>query len=183
MGWKNLKEAYQIKHSVTVEGNFICIGSGYVHNLLMVDSRTGEIHPNSTFSDFGQRYYPELLTADPTTILELVREPDQFRNHRTIYTYEDGDIIECLCEKPGYPNNTHDGRLITDNTFSTDRATVVEWAKRDLALWVSNLIRRKAELEKDLAETSNNLAHAQAKLADLNQTEHPDGGNTNEPSA
>jgi len=36
MGWKNVKEHYRIGHSVQVTEQGVCIGSPYVHNLIVV---------------------------------------------------------------------------------------------------------------------------------------------------
>lgn len=153
MGWKKLKNAYAIGHQVIVESGHICIGSGYVQNLAAINISTGKLVRNGTFSDFLERNYPELAAATPSELKALAQAPDEFEANITIFTFRDGDIIECLCEKPEYPNVTHDGRMIYESRFSTSIEEVVVWAKRDLEIWTRNLDERIEQLEKELAET------------------------------
>lgn len=173
MGWKNIKEAFDIGHHVISEGGHIHIGSGLVHNLVSINQQTGEVHQNSTFSDFLDRHYPALKSASPNHILKLIRQPDQFAASIPVYTFDDGEIIECQCERPGYPNVTHDGRMMYENRFSTDRDQVIAWAKRDLGIWLRNLNEHVAHLEDELSETLGKQASAGSKLKALNSA-YPD---------
>ncbi len=36
MGWKNVKDLYGIKHTVQMTEKGICIGSAYVHDLIVI---------------------------------------------------------------------------------------------------------------------------------------------------
>jgi len=36
MGWKNIKEHYRINHYVQVTEQGICIGSPYIHNIIVI---------------------------------------------------------------------------------------------------------------------------------------------------
>ena len=36
MGWKNIKEHYRIGHAVQVTDAGICIGSPYIHNIIII---------------------------------------------------------------------------------------------------------------------------------------------------
>ena len=168
MGWKNLKEAFDIdRHHVTVEDGNIQIGSGFVHDLVIVDTKTGEVRQNKTFSDFLSKAYPALERASQTRLLDLIKTPDTFKASIPVFTFRDGEIIECHCEELGYPNVTHDGQLMYENRFSGDIDQVVAWAKRDLEAWSDMLDRRKQEIETELASIKESLDFAKRKYLDL----------------
>jgi len=160
MGWKNLKEAFSIEHRVTVTGSLICIGSPLVHDLVKINMETGEIQENQTFGPFLKKHYPELLSSPAWYIRQLIQRPDTFEADIPVYTFRDGEIIECLCERPGYPNVTHDGQLMYENRFSTSKDQVIAWAKQDLLSWYNALDEQIERLQADMDKAM--LEHAKA---------------------
>jgi hypothetical protein len=172
MGWKNVKEHYRIVHMVSVTDQGICIGSPYIHNIIVI-GRDGEIvkreksHANAELV----RYQAE-MDADPEKLRELVRSLDTFTKDITVYTYDRGDIIERHCEELGWPNVTHGGEMMYENTFSADKATVVKWAKKNAQCGIESRQRRVEEIRKELADMERYLAESQADLAKL-EAEHP----------
>ncbi|AOF97475.1 hypothetical protein [Sphingobium sp. RAC03] len=178
MGWKAVRDHYRIEHFVQVTSDGICIGSPYIHDIIVISADRGEItkryDPGRGWSRDGllDRYQSE-MDADPFKLAELVAQADGFERSIPVFTYEGGDIIEKRCEELGYPNVTHDGCMQYENTFSPDAGLVriwaidsakagIEWmadavekAERDLADIVGRLSRRKADLEKLTGETAN----------------------------
>lgn len=168
MGWKALKEAFGIDgHIVCVTEKGICIGSGYVHDLATIEPHTGRVIENSTFSDFLSRHYPDLRQASPEQVLALIQAEDTFTASIPVYTYGDGKIIEKHCEALGWPNVTHDGQVMYDNTYSADKAAVVAWAKRDAELEVNGAQEYIERLREQLEGATQHLAQAEAKQAML----------------
>ena len=167
MGWKNVKEHYRIGHTVQVSKGLICIGSAYVHNLI-------EIRLNGTFAKKEERYanedlarYQKEMLADIAKLKELIDTPDVFERSIAIWTYNEGDIIEKQCETPEWPNVTHDGQMIYENTFSVDRSEVVEWAKENALLWRDRYIECIEETNNRIVELQAELNKAQAAIDKL----------------
>jgi hypothetical protein len=150
MGWKSLKERFGITHIVQVVGKNLFIGSGYVHDLVTIDILTGKVTENSTFKRFLSETYPDLLKAPPEEIINLLEKQDTFTQSIAVYTYDGGNIIEKQCETPGWPNVTHDGFVMYDNTFSTNKEEVVLWAKRNTSLAIKHTLERIQEKEENL---------------------------------
>lgn len=172
MGWKALKEHYRIGHSVqVVPDKGICIGSPYIHDIIVV-SMIGEItkryDPGRGWSrnEDLDRYQAE-MEADPALLKRLIDQPDAFERSLTVYTYEGGDIIECQCVELDWPNVTHDGRMMYENTFSPDRAKVVEWATSNARAGIENWTEIVDQRTKDLGEAERMLAERRASLAKL----------------
>lgn len=168
MGWKNVKTHYRIEHIVQVREGNICIGSGYLPEIIVIDAAGNLVKSYDGHNDELSRYQAE-MKADLPKLRALVEAPDSFETSLTVYTYETrkGVLVEKQCETPGYPNVTHDGILMYENTFSTDKAKVVRWAKdyaRDGITAHENHIR---ELQKQIAVQESYLAEEKAALAQL----------------
>ena len=173
MGWKTLKERFGIGHIVQVTSAGIVIGSGYVSDLVTINPATGKVTENSTFSGFLREHCPVLLSASADEILAAINAEDTFATSSPVYTYQGGTIIEKFCENPGYPNVTHDGCLMYENTYSTDRSMVVWWARRNAEAGISIITRHIADTEKRLAEQRDDLAACSRDLEEL-KAAYPD---------
>jgi hypothetical protein len=188
VGWKNVKQHYGITHYVCVAEKGICIGSGYVHDLITiadtdrprdwhdtVDRKCAKLDCNlsiwrPTYVGRGEPFDGifKAMADDPGTLRRLIDTPDTFEKSVTVYTYDyDGNIVAKQCEEPGWPNVTHDGDMMYENKFSEDRAEVIEWAKRNCEAGRENAERRVVEQERELAESRKRLARFEAALAKL----------------
>lgn len=174
MSWKNIKEHYRIGHIVQIREGRICIGSGYVSDLITV-SFDGEVALGKlgiSGNEDLQRYHAE-MTADLGKLKELIDTPDTFTASLPVYTYEDGEILEKQCEALGYPNITHDGLIQYGNTFSADKAEVVEWAKKNARYGIEAGDRRREEVKAEAAKVEEWRAEYVDALAKLN-ADYPD---------
>jgi hypothetical protein len=176
MGWKNVKEHYRIGHIVQVAEEGICIGSPYIHDIIVI-GLDGAIkkRDDRTSNDDLLRYQRE-IDADPETLKRLIEDPDTFSESITVYTYDGGEILEKQCEKPGWPNVTHDGCLMYENLFSTDKITVVKWAIENAKAAVKLTIDSILRLEKQLSESQKLLSEFKADLEKL-ESEYPENKN------
>ena len=169
MGWKNVKEHYNIVHQVQVTIEGICIGSSYIHNIIVIghDGTIKKRYDSGRSNDNLRRYQME-MDDDPIKLKELVISDDVFPPQSfTVYTYSGSKIIEKQCEEIGWPNVTHDGLIMYENTFSTDRAEVVAWAVRNAECGVKCWQDRLAGLAKDEARIREHLAEAENDLKTL----------------
>lgn len=170
MGWKLLKERYGIGHTVQVTDEGICIGSPYVHNLIVLDF-TGRVVRRSELiggNDDLHRYVKS-FEADPQRVKETIDEPDCFTDSITVYTYDGGTIIEKKCEKLGWPNCTHDGELMYENTFSTDRAEIVARAIENAKCGIELTQEAVESNQKRLDDSLARLKRLQDAVASLEQ--------------
>jgi hypothetical protein len=132
MGWKTLKKKFGIDHLIQVEDGHILIGSPYVRDIVTVNMETGNVSESSTFSGFLTKTYPELKEATPKEVLAAIKEEDTFEKSLKVYTYDKTGVVEKLCEEMSYPNVTHDGQMIYENTFFADRKDAVKAAQRNI---------------------------------------------------
>lgn len=176
MGWKNVKEHYRIEHIVQVTSKGICIGSGYVHNIIVISDYKPQwdsgLGPSK--NDDLDRYFSE-MEADLNRLRELIDNPDLFKESIPVYTYDGGKIIEKKCEQIGWPNITHDGEIMHDNTFSDDRNTVLNWAKKNadagIDLFEQQVTRITGELDERkamLAQCKSDALSLEKQIAELN---------------
>ncbi len=168
MGWKNIKEHYRIGHIVQIREGRICIGTGYVSDLLTVsfEGKVGVGKLGISGNEDLQRYHAE-MTADPDKLKALLTHPDSFTTSLPVYTYDGGEITEKQCEAYDWPNVTHDGCVQYENTFHADKNVVVGWAKRNAEIAVKYGKENLESAEKELAERRDRLAIQEADLAKL----------------
>lgn len=129
MGWKNVKEHYEIRHIVHVIDDRIHIGSKNISILFTINA-DGSIEemPFEINNEDIRRYLRE-MKSDRETLKRLIETPDVFDRSIRVYVYNRGEILEKYCDKLGYPNVTHDGWLMTDDRFSQDKTAVISMAK------------------------------------------------------
>ncbi len=173
VGWKTLKERYGIRHLVHVTNEGICVGSDMVPDLITIDVKSGQVSTNATFSRFADETYPALMAASKEEILNAIEAPDVFNASIEVFTYEDGQILKQVCETPGWPNVTHEGHLMFENTHSTDMDKVVCWAKKDAAAAAAQTKRWLQDAENSVAELRIRLAQHEAALGRLRER-YPD---------
>lgn len=175
MGWKNIRDHYRIGHIVQVQDGNVLIGSPYVHDIVTI-AADGTVAPSSLFSgrrdDVLTRYVDD-LRADPEKLRELFAAPDTFTASIPVYTYDGATIIEKQCEALGWPNCTHDGQMMYENTFSADKAQVVRWAKENALAGVAWRTQRVSDIEADLAKARAFLAEYESNVAALD-AEYPE---------
>jgi hypothetical protein len=170
MGWKNVKEHYRIEHIVSVyDGKGICIGSPYIHDIIVIgiDGVVTKRYDNLGSNKDLTRYQVE-FDADPEQLKRLIQLPDSFDADLTVYTYDDGEILEKKCAILGWPNITHDGHIQYENTFSEDKSKVIAWAKRDLAIALKWNGEHIAEREVQLVKLQSQGDEYRAKQVKLN---------------
>lgn len=169
MGWKNVKEHYRIGHTVCVTNEGICIGSPYIHNIIVISIDGKMIIKPYAKGDVNEdlaRYQAE-MDHDMGKLWELVNNPDTFEKSLPVYTYQGGKIIEKQCEEYGWPNVTHDGELQYENTHSSDKGKVVKWAKESCRLYLPLCRDRVEEKRREFIEWEERLAKTEAELAKL----------------
>lgn len=137
MGWKKVKEHYNITHIVEVStwskyGGAACIfiALPYIGEFIdikivirMSDAallrRYDRGNPNDKLRALQLRLDED---AKNGTLKRLIDEPDEFGVLLPVYCIEDGrNIVKMQCEAYGFPNVTTSGKLMYDNVFYPSR--------------------------------------------------------------
>ena len=168
MGWKNVKEYYDIGHIVQVRNKRIEIGSSYISDLIRVsfDGNVlwGNLGPSE--NDDLERYYKE-MTSDVPKLKELINAPDTFERSLPVYTEEGGEIVEKYCEEYGWPNVTHDGLLMYENVFFKDKNEVIKQAKSSSKSYIQMLERLLEDKKSEIYDLEEDLSDQIAQLEKL----------------
>lgn len=172
MGWKAVRDHYRIEHTVQVTSEGICIGSPYIHNIIVISLDRGEVikryDPGRGWSrNESLDHYQAEMDAAPFILAALVAAEDAFERSIPVYTYEGGEIVEKRCEELGWPNVTHDGRMQFENTYSPDPGLVRIWAVDDAKAGIAWMQEAVEEAERNLADKMARLAKRKADLKQL----------------
>lgn len=174
MGWKAIRDHYRIEHVVTVHGDGVEIRSPYGGAIARIDGN-GRATFETSYRGGGLERIETEITADPDAYRRLLAAEDRFESDVTVYTWRDGEILEKKCEMPGWPNVTHDGELMHENTHSTDREQAVEWALADAEAVATSRAAMVEEAERELERRSARLGDALAALARIKATAAAEG--------
>lgn len=172
MGWKSFKEHYRIGHDVQiVPGKGLCIGSAYVHDIIVVgfDGVITKVWSPRPGDELAR--YQEEISADSAKAKALIEQADTFDRALQVFTYEGADIIECACEELGWPNVTHDGRMMYENTFTPDRDQAVRWAIRSARSSIEAWTDQVDQRARDYSEARAHLTRRQNDLRTLLERE------------
>lgn len=169
MGHKALKEHYRIEHSVCVTDKGICIGSPYIHDIIILGSSGNIIKSYDGLSNGELKRYMEEFRDNPPKLRDIIQSRDAFHASIPVYTYDGGDIIERMCEAVGWPNVTHDGYIMYDNMYSTDRLKVLRWAKDNAEAGIQSSTDRIEELKSKIKDSESRLLECKLDLTKLNQ--------------
>ena len=147
MGYKNVKEHYDIGHIVAVYdeeiygGPCICIGSGYIYDIIVVRIRDAKVvkqYKEGKYNDGWNtnkdlaRYNEALKEGERNGILrKLIETPDTFAEDLPVFTIEKGSVIRDACEKYGWPNVTHSGNIMYENTYFKTRKEAYAYLLKD----------------------------------------------------
>jgi hypothetical protein len=170
MGWKTFKKVFKVGHLVTLHDGFIHIGSGYVNDLVRINMSTGAIIQNSTFDNFLRDNYPNILEATPQDILATINVEDEFSNSIPVYTYNsDCVIVEKLCEETGWPNVTHDGQIMYENTFFSTKEVAAKQCEKETLSMISFLSVSIEDLEEKKRNLQFRFEKFNQSLSDLHE--------------
>lgn len=176
MGIKAIKQKYKIEHIVQKRDNAICIGSGYIHDCIVVsfDGKIIKKYKNGIYNDGWstnedlKRYQEEMIIDEENGELKRIIDlKDEFEVLLPIFTVDDGVLIETFCEKYDYPNTTIEGDLIYENTFFKTREEAIEYGLRDCKGYIQMLEERKQELEEEIFKKDEKIKVFRKRLVDL----------------
>ena len=172
MGWKNIKQHYRIEHIVQMRDGDFHIGSPYISDIIVVNPN-GVTKKRFTDSMEPLARYQREIDESAFVFTELLRSEDQFDNNIVVYTYKDDIVIEEKCEELGWPNLTHSGKIMYENTFSTDRDIVIGWMMRNAMARVELVDSVLKEREQELAVYTERVRDAHRILNNI-EREYPE---------
>lgn len=166
MGWKAFKQHYGIDANVFIEKDILCIGNGYIDFLKV--SMDGQIEfEHQLGTDHKVHGVQEVIKADPETAARLLQAEDTFERSIRVYTYDGAEILEKFCETLGYPNVTHDGLMMYENTYSPDRDLTIQRALENARLYAEGVRRAIENVEQQLLELKSKQEAYDEQVATL----------------
>lgn len=173
MGWKSIKEHYQIKHIVHIDGGRVLFGSGYVPDAIVVepDGTIVKTYRDSMSGDLSR--YCEEIGKDPDTFAEMFKKQDVFARSIPVYTFDRDRIIEKFCDELEWPNVTHDGMLMYSNQFFATREDAIAQSKRNARAGMEIMQENVAGAERELANSRERLADYEMTFRKL-EGDYPD---------
>lgn len=169
MGIKALKEKFNIEHIVCKTKKGVCIGSSYIHDLAIINLKTGLIFITPDFSNMFRSEYPALFAAKSDEILAILNSDDDFKQSLPVYVFIGDTIVEKFCEEHGWPNTTHDGLLMYENEFFANKMDAIKHAIKNRKWHKKALNERIKYYEGLISESHQSLKNEEQILNNLTQ--------------
>ena len=132
MGHKAIKQHYDTKYIVAIYdtkdlGPCVCIGSAYVHDLIAISIKDCKVKFSSILRKGEESAIGKLAErveedAKNGVLRALIDEPDTFARNLPVFTIDRWAVKAELCEEYGWPNTTHNGAIMYENTYFHTRA-------------------------------------------------------------
>lgn len=149
MGWKAVKEHFNIQHPVHLLEGRLCIASFFNSEQMSFDAQGQVVKPYLGTNDEMSKYFQD-IQLNREKFVELLKAPDVFGPSVDVFIYVLGSgLLELKAETPQYPGVTHCGRLIHDY-FETDKEKAVVRGKNSLVSSEHNTRNIVEELERKL---------------------------------
>lgn len=167
MGWKAIRDHFAIPGVWRVQNGNVLIGSPYIADIIVISPSGAVAWGRHGATDYGWKEGFHALSADPSLVRRLFESPDSFAVSIPVYASEDGEIVERFCEQPGWPNTTHDGELMYENTHFPEKNAAVVNAKENALAGIRFARDSITDAEHDLTTRRERLATYEARLAKL----------------
>jgi hypothetical protein len=169
MGWKSFKSFYGIEHIVHIRGDFLLVGSIYIPDAITFSVKTGDIHRGSSISDSLFKKYDRLKNSSSPERLSLIGSRDIFSESNPIfyYSHRQNKIIEDFTEKYEWPNVTHKGSLIYENTHFKTKKEALAYAIRERELSLEYIEKIITDAEKDILDQRKEHKKEGQRIKDL----------------
>jgi hypothetical protein len=150
MGIKALTQKYDIKHIVQLRDDCICIGSLYCGDIIKISFEGKIIKPYKDGYSINRDLdrYQKAMESDEKTgeLKRLIDLKDIYEINLPVFYTENGRVIKTFCEQYSYPNITHNGLLMYDNTFFKTKQEARKYLLKETRLGVKYSARRNVEV-------------------------------------
>jgi len=177
MGHKLVKEHFKIGHNVHMEGGILHIGSNFISNILSF-SPQGELVANPHGKHHGElKRYCDDITSNKQVFIELLKKADPNTYNIPVFwlSREDNSIMEGKCEVFGYPNTTHCGAIMYENTHYLTKKEATQNGIKEVQAGINIDCHNIARAEKELTTIRERVATSKENLKTLKAllAQHP----------
>tara|TARA_R110001592_G_scaffold211135_2_gene462855 strand:- start:2044 stop:2580 length:537 start_codon:yes stop_codon:yes gene_type:complete len=172
MGVQLIKKHFSIEHIVHRIGDNIFIGSPYISQMLKFNLKGVLIEGADRLGRNDElKGYVKNISANMNVFTELAKKPDPINNRVPIFCFAEDEvtIIETHCECAGWPNTTHEGQLMYENSHFADKEKAIRHGISNAKAGVSIFKRRMDELMREIEDATKEKAKYESAYAQLTE--------------
>lgn len=164
MGWKAVKDHYKINHHVVIENGNLLIGSSFISDIISVS--LSQFMVTTTFK-IPKELRSFIDNYDTNEFKAVFGEKDHFSKSIPVWAFDGKEIVEMECEELGWPNVTHCGSMMYENTHFKSKEEAIEHAISDTEAGIRMSRRQITRLEEDLISERSSLESEESMLSKL----------------
>jgi len=161
-------------YSVSNNKEYIAVGSPLCHDLMSVNKETLKVkYALDTFRE-GRKCFEETSQKSEKTellfiwdklheiidsgqIQDILNGKDEIENPLPVFTVEDGELVESVTDKYGWPNTDDDGVCMYENTHFPNKKKAIQYGIKEYKAAKENTIDRIKDLQSDLSKVNERL--------------------------
>lgn len=173
-------------YAVSNNTDYIAVGSPLCHNLISVNKETLKVkYALDTFRE-GRKCFEETSRQSEKTELlfiwdklheliesgeinDIITGRDIIANPLPVFTVVDGQLIESITDKYGWPNTDDNGVCMYENTHFPTKEEAIEYGIKDYNYGCDNTEGRLREIESDLSKVRDRLAMYKKYITQLTE--------------
>ena len=131
---RKLKELLQTSYIIQESGDYVYIGSAYIHDIITINKFTLKL--TGDIRDFKEltRIYNECeKLIQNGEMKSIVSNNDNIEGMQKVYVWSNWEgLIETYTDNPKWPNTDYTGRLLYDNTTFINKQEAIEYGIKSL---------------------------------------------------
>lgn len=163
-------------YAISNQGNKLCVGSPMCSDLINIDVNNLKVsYALDTFREGRkalERSNSELLfiwdklheIIDSREILDVINGDDEIENPLPVFTVREGDLIESVTDKYGWPNTDHRGFCMYDNSHFPTKEQAIKYGINENEMGVKWLKENVIEKEEELQKLKDRISQYEAAL-------------------
>lgn len=165
-------------YSVSNNKEYIAVGSPMCHDLISVNKKTLNLkYALDTWRE-GRKSLEEkselLFIWDKLTeliasgeIKDIIDGKDKIENPLPVFTVEDGELVESITDKYGWPNTDDNGVCMYENTHFPTKEQAIEYGISEYKAGLEFAIDNAKEKEKELFKANERVEKYQSYIVHL----------------
>jgi hypothetical protein len=148
------------EYIICLSKNNICIGSRFIPELITININTLKIESTYSFKDERLEIIWNKLNdiINSGDILNIINGNDSIENMFPVYSVKNGKLIEQYTDIFGWPNSTHDGELMYENSHFLAKEEALDCGIKEIKRRICYIKERIEISEEELKERKDFLS-------------------------
>jgi hypothetical protein len=165
MGIKLIKEQFRIHHIAHIDAGLFHIGSPFISTILSFNIDGELVYGAENLANKDLVRYNNEISENKALFKQLWEQADPQKGDIGVFwVSDDCSISEDTCDEFGWPNTTHSGALMYENTHFKTKREAAERGIRDVEAGIRSFKSNINEARQTIARCESAIAEGEKNL-------------------